>query len=298
MATTMEGNRVSQMVQSGIDRQQEWLDPLAERVQQWLNSVTQQGGPSARRIKDFLNGTWLGHPLHPVLTDVPIGAWFTGAMLDLVGSSRAADKAFLVGTIAALPTAAAGMADWADQSDEPRRVGMAHALLNGGALTCFLASLLARSSGNRALGIGLSTAGLTLATGGAYLGGELVYDYGTQVDRNAWEPEVTDWQVAARMDSLPEGQLSSGEIDVDGRKLPLVLLKRGQTVLALGGVCSHLGGPLAEGKLVDGQCVECPWHGSTFNLQDGTVVHGPSPYPQPVYETRQRDGNVEVRLKK
>ena len=143
----------------------------------------------------------------------------------------------------------------------------------------------------------MSTTGLALSMGGAYLGGELVYTQGTGVDRNAWDPEDIGWSVAANAADLIEGQLKPGEIEVEGQKLPLVLLKQGRKILALGGRCSHLGGPLAEGKLIDGQCVECPWHGSQFDLQDGHVVHGPAAYPQPVFETRQRNGSVEVRLK-
>jgi nitrite reductase/ring-hydroxylating ferredoxin subunit len=298
MATVVEGGRVSQLVQSGIDRQQGWLDPLAERVQGALTSAVQQGGPSAQRVKDFLNGTWLGHPLHPVLTDVAIGAWFTGAMLDLFGSRRGADTSLAIGVISALPTAAAGMADWQDLGGKQRRTGLVHALLNGGALACFVGSLMARGGGNRALGVGLSTAGLTLATGSAYLGGELVYSEGTQVDRNAWKPDLEDWQVAARADELSEGQLSRGEVEVDGEKLPIVLLKRGRQVMALSNTCAHMGGPLDQGKLEGEQCVVCPWHGSTFDLETGAVVHGPSAFPQPCYETRERNGNIEVRTRK
>jgi nitrite reductase/ring-hydroxylating ferredoxin subunit len=297
MATVVEGGRVGQIVESSIDRQQEWLDPLAEELQGRLTSLLEQGGPSARRVKNFLNGTWLGHPLHPVLTDAALGAWFTGALLDLFGSRRGADTAHAIGVVAALPTAAAGLADWHDLGGKQRRTGMAHALVNGGALVCFIGSLMARGSGRRALGIGLSTAGLTLASGAAYLGGELVFAHGTQVDRNAWNPETEGWQVAARADELSPGQLSRGEIEVDGQKLPLVLLKQGQRVLAIGAVCAHQGGPLQEGRLEGEQCVVCPWHGSTFDLEDGSIVHGPAAYPQPCYETRQRDGNVEVRLK-
>jgi nitrite reductase/ring-hydroxylating ferredoxin subunit len=298
MATVVEGGRVSQVVQSSIDRQQGWLDPLAERIQGALTSALEQGGTPARRVKDFLNGTWLGHPLHPVLTDAAIGAWFTSAMLDLFGSRRGADTALAIGIVSSLPTAAAGMADWHDLNGKQRRTGLVHALLNSGALVCFVASLIARGKGSRALGVGLSTTGLTLATGSAYLGGELVYTEGTQVDRNAWAPEVEEWQVAARVDDLIPGQLGHGEVEVDGEKLPLVLLKRGSTVLALSNTCAHMGGPLNEGTLDGEQCVVCPWHGSTFDMETGGVVHGPSAYPQPSYETRQRNGNIEVRTKK
>src|SRR5436190_12769182 len=131
MATAVKsGGGISQVVGTTIDRQQPWLDPLAEKLQAALSAALQAGGPNARQVKDFLNGTWLGHSLHPALTDVPIGAWLTGAALDLTGSPRAADTAIRLGVLAALPTAAAGLADWHDQSGQPRRTGLAHALFN------------------------------------------------------------------------------------------------------------------------------------------------------------------------
>jgi nitrite reductase/ring-hydroxylating ferredoxin subunit/uncharacterized membrane protein len=294
---TTDGAGLARLIERGID-QQAWLDPLAERVQQLLTAAVQQGGPSTRQAKDFLNGTWLGHPLHPALSDAPVGAWVTGMALDLVGAERGADRAITLGVLAALPTAAAGLADWHDQSGKPRRLGLVHAMLNGAGLVCFIGSLIARRSGDRPLGVGLSTAGLALATGGAYLGGELVFAHGTSVDRNAWQPRAEDWQVVGRATELPEGKLSRGEVEVDGSKVPVVLLKRGAQILALGGVCSHMGGPLPEGELLDDQCVVCPWHGSTFDMRDGRVVSGPAAFPQPCYEARERDGNVEVRLKR
>ena len=294
---SVDGGRVAHLIQSGIDDQRGWLDPLAERLQQGLSAAIEQGGPGARRVKDFLNGTWLGHPLHPVLTDAAIGGWLSGAVLDLAGAQRGADAAIGLGVLTALPTAAAGLADWHDQSGAPRRVGVVHAMLNSAALGCFVGSLIARGSGNRPLGVGLSTTGLALAMGGAYLGGELVYALGTQIDRNAWEPEAKGWQSAAKAADLVDGELASGEIEVEGTKMPLVLLKRGARVMALGGRCAHMGGPLSEGKLIEGERVECPWHGSTFDFQDGSVVQGPSAYPQPCFEARQHNGNIEVRQK-
>ena len=292
---SVDGSKFAQLVDTSIERQGSWLDPLAERVQGVLAQAVEQGGPTARRVKDFLNGTWLGHPLHPVLTDAAVGAWFTGAVLDLVGEEGGADAALTLGIVCAVPTAAAGMADWSDQNDQPRRMGLVHALFNSGALALFISSLFARRSGGRALGIGLSTAGLTLATAGAYLGGELVYTLGTQINRNAWDPRPEGWQVAAQLDDLVEGQPAKGEIEIDGQKMPLVLLKKGNEVYAINGTCAHMGGPLAEGKVVDDVCIECPWHGSRFDMRDGAVKQGPSAYAQQSFEVRLRAGDVDVR---
>jgi nitrite reductase/ring-hydroxylating ferredoxin subunit len=295
---TVDVGKIGQLVDTGIEKQGGWLDPLAERLQGLANQAVEAGGPTGKRVKDFLNGTWLGHPLHPVLTDAAIGAWFTGAVLDLIGEESGADAALNLGVICALPTAASGMADWSDQSDQPRRMGLVHAMFNGAALALFVGSSLARRARNRPLGIGLSSTALTLATAGAYLGGELVYTLGTQINRNAWDPTFDGWRVAAGADQLVEGQPTAAEVDVDGQKISLVLLKKGGQVYAINGTCSHLGGPLAEGKVVDQYCIECPWHASRFDMRDGAVKQGPAAYAQQTFEVRLRDGNVDVRPRK
>jgi nitrite reductase/ring-hydroxylating ferredoxin subunit/uncharacterized membrane protein len=289
------GGRIAQIVDNQIEQQESWLDPLAERLQQLVSQAIQQGGSTGQNLKDFLNGTWLGHPLHPVLTDVAIGGWVTGAVLDLVGIEDGADAAFGLGVAAALPTALSGLADWLDQSDQPRRMGVVHAAFNSTALSLFVGSLLARRSGDRAKGIGLSTAGLVLATGGAFLGGELAYTLGAQINRNAWDPALKDWQVVARAADLLEGQPTAGEAEVGGNKVAIVLLKKGGRIYAMNGTCSHMGGPLAEGKVVDEYCIQCPWHGSVFDVRDGHVTHGPAAYPQATFEAREYNGMIEVR---
>lgn len=295
MATDTFGG-VRQAVTGGIKQSESILDPLAEPIQNGISALIEAGGQPARDIKTFLNGTWLGHPLHPVLTDLPIGAWTSALLLDLAGFRRAADAAVGWGIVGAIPTALAGLADWHDTMGQPRKVGMAHAAFNSLALTSYVGSWFARRRGNRGLGVGLSTVGFVLASCGAYLGGELVYRLGTIVDRTAFDPEPDEFLFAARLDEIEDGKLHGGEIEVEGIRVPIVLLKRGDRVHALHGRCSHMGAPLAEGKVVDGVCVECPWHGSRFDMRDGSVVQGPSAFPQPFYEARVRDGTVEVRL--
>ncbi len=285
---------VGQVIDGVIEGQAQRLDPLAEQVQGWLRNAVARGGPTGLQLKNFLHGIWLGHPLHPALTDVPIGAWSAALLMDLFGPSKGADAAVAIGTLAAVPTALAGLADWIDTEGKPRRVGLVHATLNSLGLGLYVWSWLARRSGNRQLGVLLSTTGYSVGVVSAWLGGELVDRMGTGVSRNAWEPPVQDFQVAAREADLREGQLAAGEITVDGQKLPLVLLKQGGQIYALSGVCSHWGGPLAEGQLV-GECVQCPWHGSQFSMRDGSVRQGPAQFAQPCFETRVRAGNVEVR---
>jgi nitrite reductase/ring-hydroxylating ferredoxin subunit len=145
--------------------------------------------------------------------------------------------------------------------------------------------------------------GLATMTLAAYLGGEISFALGQGVNRNAWSPDVgdtpdelDDFREVARLEDLREGRLSAAELDLGASKIPLVLMRRGNEVLALNGTCSHMSGPLAEGRLVDEWCVECPWHGSRFDFRDGEVTRGPATYPQPKYQVRVRDGAVEARL--
>jgi nitrite reductase/ring-hydroxylating ferredoxin subunit/uncharacterized membrane protein len=271
------------------------LDQLADQLQSLIRTAVEQGGPAARRLKNWLHGTWLGHPLHPALTDVPIGAWTVAFLLDVVGAEEQADAAMTIGALAAVPTALAGAADWSDMDPPARRVGLVHALLNTFGLSCIIASLFARRNDNRALGVGLSTAGLSVASFSAWLGGSLVYREGIGVSHNAFEPGVDEFQPVLSADSLEPGKLTYAELNTDGGRVPLVLYKSGASIYALSNVCSHLGGPLAEGKVVDGNCVECPWHASQFRLSDGTVRQGPATVPQPLFETRVSGGQIEVR---
>jgi nitrite reductase/ring-hydroxylating ferredoxin subunit/uncharacterized membrane protein len=293
------GRDMTRVIDALSPEQTQVLDHLAEQLQGLLRTAISQGGPGAQRAKNWLNGVWLGHALHPALTDAAIGAWTTGFTLDVVGAKREADAAMTVGVLAAVPTALAGAADWVDTNEEPRRIGLLHALLNSSGLVLMIGSLLARRANQRALGFGLSTLGLTLVSVSAWLGGELVYRLGVGVTRIAFEPRVGDFVAVARMDALQEGKLMAAEVSVDGQKVSVALLKQQGSVLAFSNTCPHVGGPLAEGKLIDNDegdlVVECPWHASRFRLIDGTACQGPAAAPVNVYDVRVRDGNVEVR---
>ncbi len=289
---------VSRVMDSFTPEQNQMLDDWAEQLQGLLSTTVSHGGPAAQRVKNWLNGIWLGHSLHPALTDVPIGAWLTGSLLDLVGAGPEADAAMTVGVLGAIPTALSGAADWADTSEEPRRIGLIHALLNSAGLTLMIASLFARRGNQRGLGIGLSTLGLSLTTISAWLGGELVYRFGTSVSRVAFEPRIEDFLKVASADDLQPGKLLAATAEVDGQKISLALLKKGRSVVAISNTCPHWGGPLAEGKLLEVEgdtLVECPWHASQFRLSDGAVCQGPAATPVNVFEARIRNGNVEVR---
>jgi nitrite reductase/ring-hydroxylating ferredoxin subunit/uncharacterized membrane protein len=247
-------------------------------------------------VKDALSGVWLGHALHPLLTDLPIGSYTSAVLLDWLGGddgAPAADRLIGLGLLFTLPTAATGLTEWADSEvghDSVRRVGLAHAALNVGATALFGASLAARRSGARGAGKLLALAGASLLGASGHLGGHLSYAEGIGVDQTAFEDPPEDWTAALRDAELPEGESRFAEVGGVG-----VLVARHQgAVHALSNRCSHRGGALDEGELHDG-CVTCPLHKSTFKLEDGSVVRGPAPYPQPRWETRVRDGVIELR---
>src|ERR1051326_4608281 len=210
---------VSRVMHALDPEQIQQLDHWSDQIQERLSTAVTQGGPAARRVKNWLNGVWLGHALHPALTDATIGAWSTGALLDLVGAEREADAAITVGVLAAVPTALSGAADWADTSEEPRRIGLIHALLNSAGLALIISSLFARRGNQRALGIGLSTLGLGCSSISAWLGGEMVYRFGTNVSRIAFEPAIEDFVPVANFDSLPDGKLAAAEASIEGQKV-------------------------------------------------------------------------------
>jgi nitrite reductase/ring-hydroxylating ferredoxin subunit/uncharacterized membrane protein len=282
-----------------IERQH-WLAPLEERLQRAVSAAFRSGGAVGRRAKDVLHGTWLGHPLHSVLTDIPVGAWTAAAVFDLAEATghrhawapgaRRADDAIAVGVVGAVAAALAGMTDWAHASGPPRRTGLVHAWLNSVALGLYGGSLVLRRRGRRPAGRGLALAGFGVMLASAYLGGRLVYHDRIGVDHAERDAGPEDFTRALPVSELVEA--TPRRVDVAGVRI--VLVRQGPRVDALGEACAHLGGPLAEGT-VHGNALTCPWHGSTFGLEDGCVRAGPATMPQPRFETRVRGGYIEVR---
>ena len=268
-----------------------WLDSVAEKMHAAWNPLFGAEGPIA--IKDALYGTWLGHPLHPVLTDLPIGFWTTSAVLDAAGLERGSDLTLKLGTVSALATAVTGYAQWHDLQnlEAPRRLGTLHAMLNITATACYGASWVLRDRGDRTPGLVLSTTGLVITSVSGLLGGDLAYKLGIGVSRVAFEEPAGDWAAVIGLADLADGTLTRVENEGD----PLVLLKDGATVYAASATCTHVGGPLDEGEL-SGTCVTCPWHGSEFDLRNGRVIHGPATSPIHANEARVTDGQVEVRV--
>lgn len=255
-------------------------------------------GEDGRRVADLLHGTWLGHPLHPVLTDVVVGAWSLGSVFDLVAAiggsehaEKSADTLTAIGTAAAVPTAISGLTDYSTIPNPAADVGLLHALFNDVALILYAISLKKRRDGDRSKGVLYSTAGLAVLMGGAWLGGHLVYSKKVGVDHSEAVSEPTSWTPVMNEQDLLHHQ--PARVEVKGK--PVLLYRHNGVVHAIGAVCPHAGGPLEEGT-VEGTHVQCPWHDSVFDLTDGCVVHGPSTYAVPNYEGRIRDGRVEVRL--
>jgi nitrite reductase/ring-hydroxylating ferredoxin subunit/uncharacterized membrane protein len=275
---------------SGLERNAS-LDPLGDRLQSAVHATVR-----TQPLRDLLHGVWLGHPLHPVLVQVPVGAFLSAAVLDLLPGRRgAATTLIAVGTASSVPAAAAGLTDWASLTREQRRVGLVHATSNTLALGLYAASLAARLRGKHGAGRAFAYAGLSAAGAGAYLGGHLSYQQGAGVNH-----------ASAELDRLPEGWHQVGELTQlpDGKTavrvvagVPVLVFRQGERVSAFPERCAHQSGPLGEGDIVgtgDDTCVVCPWHGSTFRLADGTVMRGPAAGPQPALQTRLVDGRVEV----
>ncbi|MDQ6707659.1 MAG: Rieske 2Fe-2S domain-containing protein [Acidobacteriota bacterium] len=283
-------------VLDGIDKQK-WLEPIADALKEAVSGIYQSGGEAGQKIKNALHGTWLGHPLHPVLTDIPIGAWTVALVLDVMDASspsrsvaRGAKIAVGVGLAGAAGAAVTGLTDWQDTDGRARRAGLVHGLLNVTATLLYTASFLKRGGSSRGAARGLAYAGLAVAGAAAWLGGDLVYGEQIGVNHAAGADAPPDFTPVLPETELQEAQLR--RVEVNG--LRVLLVRKAGRIHAMAETCSHLGGPLAEGKF-DGECVQCPWHASRFSVEDGCVVDGPATHPQPCYETRVHNGQIEIR---
>jgi nitrite reductase/ring-hydroxylating ferredoxin subunit/uncharacterized membrane protein len=274
------------------------LDAIAEPLTHAIHRVYESAGPAGRRAKNALHGVWLGHPLHPVFTDLPIGAWTTGLVLDAVaatnhdrGMQRAADVAIAVGLAGAAAAAVTGLTDWSETSGRSRRTGLIHGLLNIAATTLYATAYALRKNGSRATGQTCALAGYGIAVGAAWFGGDMVYGQRIGVTHAAVDGPETFTPVAASTE-VPNNSMTRARTD----DLDVLLVRQRGRLCALAHSCSHLGGPLSEGTLKDGSVV-CPWHQSEFALEDGHVINGPATHPQPTYEVRERDGRIEVKAR-
>ncbi|MGW3990764.1 Rieske 2Fe-2S domain-containing protein [Streptomyces sp. NPDC004830] len=248
------------------------------------------------RGRDLLHGRWMGHPVHPLMVQVPIGSWLSAAVLDLrPGRSREARLLIGVGLGAAAPAALAGWVDWAELHRQQQRVGLAHALSNIAAVGLYATSLACRATGRETAGRTYGFLGLTVVGVGGLLGGHMAYRQAAGANHAEEVPHVVSagWHPVGTVEEFPAGEPVRRTVD----DVPVLIVREtGGQIHALAERCSHLAGPLAEGTVADG-CVRCPWHGSVFRLSDGWNVAGPATAPQPSFETRITGNRVEVRLR-
>jgi nitrite reductase/ring-hydroxylating ferredoxin subunit/uncharacterized membrane protein len=261
-----------------------------------LDKVVTAGQRAARlirpgKLRDGLHGVWLGHPLHPVLVQAPVGAWLSASILDWSGGDqKAARRLAAAGLIAAVPAAVAGMADWSEQHEQQMRVGVVHAAGNLAAMSLYGASLLAR--GPR-LGRALRLAGLAAVAASGLAGGHISFRLAGGANHAEPVPHLIKpgWHHLMPSSDLPEGKPVRQLLG----EVPVVAIRAGGAVHVLADRCSHMSGPLSDSELAEG-CLTCPWHGSVFRIADGSVARGPATAPQPVFRTREVGGAIQVCL--
>lgn len=285
---------VARLLLRVIDAQAVWTRPLGDVAHRFLHSLFHR----LPAIRDLLNGRWLGHPLHAVLTDAPVGILFLVLVFDVLQMPEAAGWALLLGILAMVAAALAGFADYADTDGRARERATLHSTIMVVALLVYIWSLLLRLGPTESgftvavlpLAFLTSLVGFLLLSAGAYVGGDVVYVLGNMVSRHAFRGAGTKWIALepAELDAagaIPEGRPIKAKLGIN----QLVLVRQGETILALHDVCAHAGGPLNEGTYAHGQ-IACPWHDSRYRMSDGLVTQGPSVYDQPAYEVRAKDG--------
>lgn len=245
-----------------------------------------------KALRSFLHGTWLGHPLHPLLTDVPVGALTIALALDLLGIYDGANWATLLGVGGILLAAIAGFVDLDETDGKARQYGGIHASAMLVALAFYLFSLAVRfgyAPGTPYESTVIAALGYLFIVVGAYIGGDLVFTLGNMVDRHAWRSGGTKW-AALDVTEVPDREPTKAKAGAQ----TLVLVRVGDAIHALHDTCAHAGCSLSEGKVV-GDTIQCKCHGSRFKLADGAVVVGPATTDQPSFEVRRAEGKLEAR---
>ena len=292
------------MAEAPIDRfikTQGWLDSVGDLIQKIVGGIYGGLGAPGRFLKDLAHGTKpLGHPLHPALTDIPLGAWTVAVAADLIHyavpslPTAVGDVALGFGIVGALGAAITGYTDHHETFGHERRVATLHGLLMTVVLVVVLVSLGLRWQGGadaHGLAVGLAAVGLVICLVSAYLGGHLTFAIGTMVNRNAFAQGPEEYIAVGRVEDFAEGALTL----VEAGPMPVLVARANGTIHAIANTCSHAGGPLNEGTL-EGDIVTCPWHGSRFCVRDGRVEGGPATFSQPALDVREHEGKVEVKL--
>jgi nitrite reductase/ring-hydroxylating ferredoxin subunit/uncharacterized membrane protein len=292
-----QGPGFRRVIERSIDNQN-WLEGFSDGLQKFVGGTFRVGGPPLRWLKNLSHGTWFGHPLHPAATDIPVGAWLGTLIFDIIwlidnrssSLAVASNILLIIGLAGAVVSVLTGTIDWNDTYGKERRVGITHGIVNTLATLIYVVALVLRLTGQQFSGFILSTVGLVILLLGAYLGGELVFGKGTQVNHTAWQETPEDFVEVAEETAVEENKLFRAEAN----GTPVLLVRLKGTIYAIASTCTHAGGPLDEGML-EGEVVTCPWHGSRFCVRDGEVRGGPATFPQTRFEVRVRAGKVEVR---
>jgi nitrite reductase/ring-hydroxylating ferredoxin subunit/uncharacterized membrane protein len=284
-----------------VVRRQNWMEKWGDAIQGAVGAIYSGLGRPGRALKNAMHGTTvLGHPLHPAVTDVPIGAWTAGVVADYVAHftarmpTEAGDIALTVGIVTALLAALTGYTDFHETFGQERRIALLHGLTNTVVLLVMFASLALRwwaGAGAHPLAVALATVGWVLVLFGGYIGGHLVFGTATMVNRTAFLDGFEGTASVGASTDFPEGALCR----VDASGMPVLMVRRGGRLHAISAVCSHAGGPLDEGTL-DGNVVTCPWHASQFDVRTGKVCGGPATFSQPQLRVIEVDGQVSVEL--
>ena len=268
----------------------EFLDEPGKAIGKRVRDALSPGA-----LRDALSGTWVGHAIHPLMTDVVIGSFISATLLDVLGGDddgAASERLIAIGAAAYGPTALTGLVDWADTEavdDGIRRTGLVHAAANSSALTLYLASLRLRRRGHRGAGKAFGLLGAFVLGFGGFLGGHLSFAKGVGPDQTVFDPGPDEWT------AVPDTELSEGEpVRVVVDDTPVLVVRRGDRTLAIHDRCSHRGCSLAAGE-IEGDEVVCACHGSRFDLTDGSLKRGPATAPQPAFEVREREGRIELR---
>jgi nitrite reductase/ring-hydroxylating ferredoxin subunit/uncharacterized membrane protein len=294
---------VAEPVVDRVLKDQKWLDKPAGWTQNFVQGIFKALGPAGRPLKDLLHGQkLLHHPLHPALTDVPLGAWTTGVIADYMAITtnllprNAGTVALAVGVVVSFGAAASGYTDFTETYGLEMRTAFVHGLTMTLTVTLMTLSLVFRLVGVDALygpAVGLATAGLFIAGFGMYLGGHVVYRFGSQIDRIAFVEggPTRSFEAVGAPSDFPEGEMKM----VEAKGMPVLVVRLNGRLYSIVNTCSHAGGPLAKGEL-QGEIVQCPWHGSRFSVVTGDCHGGPATFPQPRLDVEEEDGVVRVKL--
>jgi len=278
-----------------------WARPLsglwngAARV---VDAIYRALGRPGKLLQDFLNGSWLGHSLHPVVVDVVVGGTTAAMLLQVLVWLGIANLhvalLWVLGLtwLAGLSAIVTGLTDFKDTAtgNERNMVGL-HGLTNIVATLLLIAAFLALLPGADGIGGWLILAGFAVLSVGAFIGGHVVFKYGYMVNRNAFARGKAAKEFTAVLPAaeLPEATPTKAMLGATA----LVVVRRGDLVFALKDSCSHAGGLLSEGHLA-GDTIVCPLHSSAFRLENGAVRHGPASTRQVAYRARINGDQVEV----